>query len=301
MRLELSPVSSINDSCLVELIFIRVFISLSWSMFTLVFFTLLWYLICLYLCVCVSMCVCVCVLVLGFTNGKNPFISESDTMFNERDRSCTAVQHMPSTDPSYDHRTIASTLKMQIWIATNNRGVPGRRNKVSGYGYSFNWGPHHATSHLWSRLESQQKSVPGFSEECGDPLVQSGGRWQTLVVAAGLGAGRQVQRDPGLASEGVLRLFTLLSLPFLPPTRTRWTTSFGHLSKTSPIWPPTVPKPAWSPPSAEYSPSLGKRHALNCGSISRRWLRLKAATLNRYLLYNIIKLPELIFSIKVLK
>ena len=44
-------------------------------------------------------------------------------MFNERDR-CAAVQLMPSTDPSYDNRTIASTLKMQIWIATNNRDVP---------------------------------------------------------------------------------------------------------------------------------------------------------------------------------
>ena len=31
---------------------------------------------------------------------------------------------MFSTDPSYDNRTIASTLKMQIWIATNNRQVP---------------------------------------------------------------------------------------------------------------------------------------------------------------------------------
>ena len=31
---------------------------------------------------------------------------------------------MISTDPSYDNRTIASTLKMQIWIATNNRDVP---------------------------------------------------------------------------------------------------------------------------------------------------------------------------------
>ena len=28
-----------------------------------------------------------------------------------------------STDPSYDNRNIASTLKMQIWIATNNRDV----------------------------------------------------------------------------------------------------------------------------------------------------------------------------------
>ena len=41
-------------------------------------------------------------------------MSESDTMFNERDRRCAAVQHMLSTDPSYDNRTIASTLKMQI-------------------------------------------------------------------------------------------------------------------------------------------------------------------------------------------
>ena len=49
---------------------------------------------------------------------------ESDTMFKERDRRCAAVQLMLSTDPSYDNRTIASTLKMQIWIATNNRDVP---------------------------------------------------------------------------------------------------------------------------------------------------------------------------------
>ena len=51
-------------------------------------------------------------------------MSESDTMFNGRDRRCAAVQHMLSTDPSNDNRTIASTLKMQIWITTNNRDVP---------------------------------------------------------------------------------------------------------------------------------------------------------------------------------
>ena len=39
---------------------------------------------------------------------------ESDTVFNERDRRCVAVQLTLSTDPSYDNRTIASTLKMQI-------------------------------------------------------------------------------------------------------------------------------------------------------------------------------------------
>ena len=62
-----------------------------------------------------------------------------------------------------------------------------------------------------------------------------------------------------------------------PPTWTRWTTSFGHMSRTLPTWPPTTPK----------------RHAPSSGSVSR----LKAATLNRCQLYYIIKLPGLIFSI----
>ena len=96
-----------------------------------------------------------------------------------------------------------------------------------------------------------------------------------------------------------------LTGPPPPLTWTRWTTSFSHTSRTSPTWPPTTPKPAWSPPSAEYSPSsrrrLRKRHAPSSGSVSRRWLRLKAATLNRSQLYYIIKIGELIFSIKVLK
>ena len=140
-------------------------------------------------------------------------MSESDTMFNKRYWRCTAVQLMHSTDPSYDNRTVASTLKMQIRTVQRTQGD---ENKVSGYMYGlwcgFKRGPHHATSHLRSRLESQHQSVPGCAEECGDPLVQSSDWWQTLGVAAGLGAGPQVQRDPGLASEGVLRLCTLLSL-----------------------------------------------------------------------------------------
>ena len=51
-------------------------------------------------------------------------MSENDTLFNERDRRCAAVQLIRSTDPSYDNRTISSTLKMYHWIATNNREVP---------------------------------------------------------------------------------------------------------------------------------------------------------------------------------
>ena len=86
---------------------------------------------------------------------------------------------------------------------------------VSGYAYGlwrgFKWGPHLATSHLQSRLESQHQSVTGCAEECGDHLVQPVGWWKTLGVAAGLSAGPQVQRDPG-----VRRLWTLLSLPSPP-------------------------------------------------------------------------------------
>ena len=48
-------------------------------------------------------------------------MSESDTMFNEWDRRCATVQLMLSTDPSYDNRTIASTLKMQTRTAQRLR------------------------------------------------------------------------------------------------------------------------------------------------------------------------------------
>ena len=52
---------------------------------------------------------------------------------------------------------------------------------------------------------------------------------------------------------------------------------------------------------AELPPAVVEKAASSSGSVSRRWLRLIAATLNRCQLYNIIKLAELIFSIKVLK
>ena len=95
----------------------------------------------------------------------------------------------------------------------------------------------------------------------------------------------------------VTTLYRSLTDPPPPPTWTRWTTSFGHMLRTSPTWPPTIPKPA-----VTYSPSsrrcLWKSHAPSSGSVLRRWLRLKVATLNRCQLYYIIKLPELIFSIR---
>ena len=120
-------------------------------------------------------------------------MSESDTMFNERDRRSTAVQLMHSTDPSYDNRTIASTLKMQI------RTVQRLRAQLNPSDDALEVVERKATSHLRSRLESQHQSIPGCAEECSDPLVQSDGRWQTLGVAVGLGTGPEVQRDSRLA------------------------------------------------------------------------------------------------------
>ena len=144
-------------------------------------------------------------------------MSKSDTMLNERERRCATVQLMLSTDPSYDNRTIASTLKMQIWTVQR---VQGDENKVSGYGYGlwcgFKWGPHHATSHLRSRLESQHQSVPGCAEECG--LSSGAIRWPV----ADPGHGSRTRPRPtspkrhSLFSEGVLRLCTLFSLPPSP-------------------------------------------------------------------------------------
>ena len=160
------------------------------------------------------------------TNPKSDrsFLSclKSDTMFNERDRRCAAVQLMLSTDPSYDIRTIATSSKCKSGLPRITGTCPGWwQQSLQLWLWSLVWFQVRATScHLTSSksLESQHQTVPGCAEECGDPLVQSGGQWQTLGVAAGLGAGPQVQRDPGLASEGVLRLCTLLSQdPPLPP------------------------------------------------------------------------------------
>ena len=53
-------------------------------------------------------------------------------------------------------------------------------------------------------------------------------------------------------------------------------------------------------PDRRHPPSscrhLWKRHAPSSGSVSRRWLRLKATTLNRCQLYYRIKLPEYFFN-----
>ena len=62
----------------------------------------------------------------------------------------------------------------------------------------------------------------------------------------------------------------------LPPTWTHWTTSFGHTSRTSSTWPPTTPKPARSPLSAEYSPSSRRRLCKKACFQFRNWFFYKS-------------------------
>ena len=175
--------------------------------------------------------------------------------------------------------------------------------------WSLVWFQVGATSCYLTSSKSAWKSTPKCTWMCWRVWWSPGAiRWPV----ADPGYGSRTRRRPTSSKRPRLgfrrsatTLYPSLTGPPPPPTWTRWTTSFGHTSRTSRTWPLTTPKPAWSPPSTVYSPSsrrcLWKRHAPSSGSVSRRWLRLKAATLKRCQLYYINNLPGLIFSIKVLK
>ena len=230
-------------------------------------------------------------------------MSESDTMFNEWYR-CTS------------HALYWSKLWQQDHCQHPQNANPDSSTCPGWWKQSFRlrlwflvWFQVRATSCHCTSPKSAWKSTPKCTWMCWRVWWSPGAiRW--LVTDSGCGSRiRRRLTSPKRPRLGFRRstttLYPSLTGPPPPPTWTRWTTSFGHTSRTSLTWPPTTPKPAWSPPSAEYSPStrrrLWKRNAPNSGSLSRWWFRLKAATLNRCQFYYIIKLLELIFSIKVLK
>ena len=137
--------------------------------------------------------------------------------------------------------------------------------------------------------------------DCGIVVREFVLQWQTLGVAAGLGAGPQVQRDPGLASEGVLRLCTLLSLVYLLPRPEP--AGLLHLVIRQENPQHDLPQ-RQSQPACRHPPSIRRALVGTCGKgmllvpDPYRLLRLKAAaTLNSCQLYYIIKLPKVIFSI----
>ena len=175
--------------------------------------------------------------------------------------------------------------------------------------WSLVWFQVRATSCHLTSSKSAWKSTPECTWMCWKVWWSPGAiRWPVVDRGCGSRTWRRPTspKRPRLGfRRSATTLYPSLTGPPPPPPWTRWTTSFGHTLRTLSTWPPTTPKPAWSPPPAEYSLSscwrLWKRHAPSSGSVSGWWLRLKVATLNRCQLYYIIKVPELIFSIKVLK
>ena len=85
-------------------------------------------------------------------------MSESDTMFNERDQRCTAVQLMLSTDPSYDNRIIASTLKS---------GLPRITGTCPGWWKQSFW------LRLWSLVRFQVRATSYH-------LISSKSAWKSI-------------------------------------------------------------------------------------------------------------------------
>ena len=214
---------------------------------------------------------------------------------------------MLSTDPSYNNRTIASTLKMQIWIATNNRDVP----RVMKTKFP-------ATVMVFGVVSTEGHIMPPHIFEVGlkvntkvylDVLKSVVIPWCNQV-AGGRPWVWQQDLAPAHKSKKTQAWLQKKGYDFVP---------FSH-------WTPLLPQPEpagllhlvihrehhphdfpqhQSQPDHHHPPSsyqrLWKRHTPSSGSVSRRWLRLKAATLNRCRLYYIIKLPESIFSINILK
>ena len=198
-------------------------------------------------------------------------------------------------------RTIASTLKMQIWIATNNRDV-SRVIKTKFLATVMVFGVVSSEGHIMS-YHIFEVGLKVNTKVYLDVLKSVMIPWCSQVAGSRPWMGQQDSAPARKSKETHARLqkewydFVPFShWPPLPPTWTCWTTSFGHTSGTSQAWSPRTPKPAWLPPSTEYWPSscrrLWKRHALSSGSVSRRWLTLKAATFNKCQFYYIIELPD---------
>ena len=159
-------------------------------------------------------------------------MSESDTMFNERDRRCAAAQLMLSTDPSYDSQN-------HRWIATNNRGVPRvMKTKLP------------ATVVFFGVVSSEGNIMPPHISEVGlkvntkvylDVLKSVLILWCNQV-AGGRSCVWQQDSAPTHKSKETqawLQKECYDFVPFAhcpppPPTWTCWTISFGHTLRTSP-------------------------------------------------------------------
>ena len=123
---------------------------------------------------------------------------------------------------------------------------------------------------------SQHQSVPGCAEACDDPLVQSGGRWQTLGVAAGMHRPTSPKRPRLGFRRSATTLYPSLTAP--PPRDLNPLDYFvwsyvenisnmtSHNTKASQI---TAIRRVF----AVLPPALVKKLSPSSGPVSRRWWR----------------------------
>ena len=205
-------------------------------------------------------------------------MSKSDTMFNERDRRCAAVQLMLSTDHSYDNRTIASILKMQI------RTVQRLRAQLNASDNSLEVVERKNTARKTRTKEFIEKVQAIIDETPQRPIRQ---------IARDLGVSHTTVNTCG-KEELKCRSYRRQTSQIL----TEKTKNLRLIKSVRPL----LPRPeATGLLRLVIRRRLWKRHAPSSESVSRWWLRPKAATFNRCQLYYIIKLAELIFFKKSFK
>ena len=147
-------------------------------------------------------------------------MSESDTMFNERDWRCAAVQL--STDPSYDNRTIASTLKCKSgWFNTWGMCPGWWKQSFQLRLWSLVWFQMRATSCHLTSSKSAWKSTPKCTWMCGRVWWSPGAIRQSVADTE---CGSRTQRWPASPKRprlGLRRsattLYPSLTAPLLLP------------------------------------------------------------------------------------
>ena len=127
-------------------------------------------------------------------------------------------------------------------------------------------------------VSSEGHIMPPHIFEVGLKVNTKVNTWMCWRVCSSPGAIRWPVADPGCGSRTRCRpsspkrprlgfrrsattLYPSLTGPLLPTTWTRWTTSFGHTSRTSSTWPHTTPKPAWR----RHPSSIRRAPAGACG------------------------------------
>ena len=125
--------------------------------------------------------------------------------------------------------------------------------------WSLVWFQVRATSCHLTSLKLAWKSTPKCTWMCWRVWWSPGAiRWPV----AGPGCGSRTRhrptspKRPRFGFRSAMTLYPSLTGPPPPPIWTCWTTSFCHMSRTSPTWPSTTPKQAWSVPFAELPPVL---------------------------------------------